>query len=98
MDTVLTFALGQGEYPSNKPALRFGARFGFVPDDSSKASEMKMKELVESTVEDDDMPEFVLLVEMHTEKLCKSGRPVCSKCMLSERCNFFADKKKKTGK
>ena len=99
VETVLTFALGQGAFPSNKPALRFASRFGFVPDDTSKASEKKIKELIESTIEDDEMPEFVLLVEMHTEKLCKSSRPVCSKCNLSERCKFYAEKKKKkTGK
>jgi endonuclease III len=95
IDTVLTFSLGMHFFPLNKGALRFGERFGLIPSARRASDAQRLKEMIEAEVEQGKMTEFVVLIEHHTDTVCKSDKPLCSSCVLNRKCSFAKTRKAK---
>lgn len=96
VDTVLVFSLGIHTFPMTRGATRFSERFGLLKSASKTKESRDLREQIEAEVEQGAMAEFVVLLEFHTDSICKSDKPLCPSCPLNRKCLFGKSVKTKS--
>jgi len=72
--------------PVDTHISRIAKRLGLVP---SKADYETIRKTLDSLFKEDDRYEAHLLLIMHGRKTCKAIKPLCSECVINERCAYY---------
>ncbi len=80
---VLMFALGRPALPVDTHVHRVAMRLGLIPE---KTSAEAAHQLLERTLDPDDVYPFHIILIKHGRRLCSARRPNCSECPLAPRC------------
>ncbi len=80
---VLMFALGRPALPVDTHVHRVAQRLGLVPP---KAGAAEAHDLLEATLEPEEVYPFHVSLIKHGRRLCRSQRPLCPECPLRDGC------------
>jgi len=80
---VLLFALGRPALPVDTHVHRLAKRLGLI---SPRASAEEAHELLEATLQPDEVYPFHMSLVKHGRRICKAQRPLCAQCALSHGC------------
>ena len=80
---VLLFALGRPALPVDTHVHRVAKRLGLIPH---RASAEEAHELLEATLQPDEVYPFHMSLVKHGRRICKAQRPLCHQCALSHDC------------
>lgn len=83
---VLNFQFGKAAFPVDTHVFRVSKRLGLIPTDVTRK---KAHHLMEKKVPEDRMFEFHLNLIRHGREVCVARTPQCSKCFLTETCNYY---------
>ena len=88
---VLLFSLRRPALPVDTHVHRVSTRFGILPMKISQAKSHKAL-LDMLPAEADELLNFHKLLFKHGQRVCTYSHPKCSKCIVSERCDYFRNK------
>jgi endonuclease-3 len=80
---VLMFALGRPALPVDTHVHRVAQRLGLVP---AKAGAAEAHDILEATLEPDEVYPFHISLIKHGRRLCRAQRPLCERCPLLDGC------------
>ncbi len=80
---VLLFGLGRPALPVDTHVHRVAKRLGLIPPGTSAA---EAHELLEATLQPDEVYPFHMSLVKHGRRICKSQRPLCPQCALRHDC------------
>jgi endonuclease-3 len=83
---VLCFSFNRPAFPVDTHIHRVGMRIGFLPD---KISADKAHPVMEAIVPGDDHYQFHIQLIRHGRTICKARNPLCSKCPLTQYCDYY---------
>ena len=92
---ILCFALGMPAMAVDTHIFRVAGRLDLI---GPKTSYEQSHDVLEQSVKPDQVFPFHLALITHGRKVCKAPRPLCSQCVLVERCpsRHLGDAKAKT--
>jgi endonuclease III len=85
---VLLFSLHMPAMPVDTHVHRVALRLGLLP---AKTSASKAHTMLEELVPEELYYPFHLLMIQHGRTLCKSQRPLCDECPLTDLCAYYAE-------
>lgn len=88
---VLNFSFDRPALPVDTHVFRVSKRLGLIPEDTTRE---KAHRILEAKVPDERMHEFHINLIKHGREICVAPVPRCSKCFLTEVCDYY----KKGGK
>lgn len=80
---ILCFSLGMPAMPVDTHIYRVSKRLGLIGE---RITAEKAHDLLEPMVAPEDVFAFHLYVIRHGREVCKSQRPLCDRCVLSQVC------------
>lgn len=80
---ILCFSLGMPAMPVDTHIYRVAMRLGLI---DSKTTADDAHDILEDKIMAEDIFQFHLLLINHGRKICKSRRPLCNLCKLSQQC------------
>ena len=80
---VLLFSLGRPYFPVDTHVHRIAIRLGLV---SVKATAVQAQQQLQDAVDPKDMYEVHMNLIRHGRHVCVALRPICSECVLNDRC------------
>ena len=80
---VLLFSLGRPYFPVDTHVHRIAIRLGLV---SVKATAVQTQQQLQDAVDPKDMYEVHMNLIRHGRHVCVALRPICSECVLNDRC------------
>lgn len=80
---VLLFSLGRPYFPVDTHVHRIAIRLGLVP---VKATAVQAQQQLQDAVDPADMYEVHMNLIRHGRHVCVALRPICSECVLNDRC------------
>src|SRR5512133_800097 len=84
---VLLFACGKPAFPVDTHIHRVTRRLGLI---GPKTTADEAHQILEAMVPEADVYAFHVNLITHGRRVCKAPRPLCERCVLAPRCDFFA--------
>lgn len=85
---ILNFNFDMAAFPVDTHVFRVSKRLGLISDNINRD---KAHDILEEKVKDKDPYSFHINLIKHGRKICKSRKPRCEECFLTQICNYYKE-------